>query len=49
MKIRDCIKKHCWNCEYFFEDDNVCKFSNKEIKKSKNSVCKKWKLVKILR
>ena len=47
MKIRDCIKKHCWNCEYFFEDDNTCKLII--MKKSKNSVCKKWKLVKILR
>lgn len=33
MKIRDSIKKHCWNCEYFFGDDNSCKLSN--LKKSK--------------
>lgn len=46
MGVRNFIKKHCWNCEYF-ASDNKCELTN--LTKSKNSVCKKWKLVKCLR
>ena len=46
MRIRNFIKKHCWNCEYFTMD-NKCALTN--LNKSKNSICKKWKLVKNLR
>lgn len=47
MKIMNFIKKHCWNCEYFIEDNNKCSLLN--LSKSKNNICKKWKLVKTLR
>lgn len=46
MRLRNFIKKHCWNCEYFTMD-NKCALTN--LNKSKNSICKKWKLVKNLR
>lgn len=46
MNMRNFIKKHCWNCEYF-SADNKCTI--KDLNKSKNSICKKWKLVKNLR
>lgn len=46
MKIRNSIKKHCWNCEYF-TIDNKCTFTG--LNKSKNGICNKWKLINGLR
>ena len=46
MRLRNFINKHCWNCEYF-TIDTKCVLIN--LNKSKNSICKKWKLVKNLR
>lgn len=47
--MRNFIKKHCWSCEYFnlYNNNNKCELTN--LNKSKNSVCRKWKLVKCLR
>ena len=44
--MRNFIKKNRWNWEYF-SADNKCTIT--DINKSKNSICKKWKLVKNLR
>lgn len=46
IKMKNFIKKHCWNCEYF-DSYNKCALTN--LSKSKNSFCRKWKLVKNLR
>ena len=46
MRLRNFINKHCWNCEYFTIDT---KYVLTNLNKSKNSICKKWKLVKNLR
>lgn len=46
--MKNFIKKHCWNCEYFnLHNNSKCELTN--LTKSKNSVCKNWKLVKCLR
>lgn len=47
MGMKNFIKKHCWSCEYFNLYNNKCELTN--LSKSKNSVCRKWKLVKNLR
>lgn len=44
--MKNFIKKHCWNCEYFGLY-NKCALTN--LSKLKNSFCRKWKLVKNLR
>ena len=44
--MKNFIKKHCWSCEYF-DSYNKCALTN--LTKSKNSVCRNWKLVKCLR
>lgn len=45
--MKNFIKKHCWSCEYFDSYNNKCELTN--LSKSKNSICRKWKLVKCLR
>lgn len=46
--MKNFIKKHCWSCEYFnLYNNNKCELTN--LSKSKNSICRKWKLVKCLR
>ena len=46
--MKNFIKKHCLNCEYFnLYNNNKCVLTN--LSKSKNSVCRNWKLVKCLR